>query len=141
MKLCAAESIDVGLICSSMTSTVPSPHDPCAVWAAFLGPLWCCADNTERVACAACQSGTLETGATQSALSALLHAAAGACLVLWCIALFVCKLLTLVSTCVVLRVMRAVVCYSIAIMSTHSVSAVAYVSRKVGSRLDAHSDA
>ena len=51
---------------------------------AFLGPLWqlpvwlCCADSTEPVACAACQSGILDTSATQNAVSALLHAAAGA---------------------------------------------------------------
>ena len=101
----------------------------CLFGPAFLGPLWqvrfrlCCADSTEAVACAACQSGILDTGATQNAVSALLDAAAGARLVLWCVALFVCKLLMLVCTCVVLCVMRAVVCCSVAITSTHSRSA------------------
>ena len=36
----------------------------------------------------------------------------------------------LVCTCVVLRVMRAAVCYSVAIVSTHSRGALANVRRK-----------
>ena len=55
---------------------------------AFLG-LWqvrfrlCCADSTEPAAGAdCCQSDIFDTGATQKAVSALLHAAAGACLFL-----------------------------------------------------------
>ena len=47
-----------------------------------------CADITEPVACAACQSGILDTGATQNAVSPLLRAAASTYLGLWCIALF-----------------------------------------------------
>ena len=103
---------------------------------AFLGPLWqarsrlCCTDSTEPVACAACRSDILDTSATQNAVSAVLQAAACARLVLWCVALFVCKLFMLVCTSVVLRVMRAVVCHNVATISTHPWSALANVNRK-----------
>ena len=40
-----------------------------------------CPDPTEPVACAACRSGIQDTGATHNPVAALLHAAAGACLV------------------------------------------------------------
>ena len=40
-----------------------------------------CADSAAPVPCAACQFGIQDTGATHNAVSALLHAAAGACFV------------------------------------------------------------
>ena len=43
-----------------------------------------CADSTEPVACAACRSGILDMGTRQNAVSALLHTAAGARLILCC---------------------------------------------------------
>ena len=52
-------------------------------------------------------------------------------LFLWCVvAVLVCLSLMLVCTCVLLRVMRAVVCHSVATVSTSSRSALANVNRK-----------
>ena len=74
--------------------------------------------SAEPVASPACLSGILDTGAAHNAVSALLYAAADACFVFWlCVAVLVCKLLVLVCMCVVLRVVRAVVCCSVAIIS------------------------
>ena len=77
--------------------------------------------SAEPVASPACLSGILDTGAAHIADSALLRAAADACFVFWlCVAVLVCKLLVVVCMCVVLRVVRAVVCCSVALVSTHS---------------------
>ena len=56
---------------------VPRPSQPVRL---RLG----CAGSTEPVACAACQSGIQDTGATHNAVEALLHAAAGAFFVVCC---------------------------------------------------------
>ena len=85
---------------------------------AFIGPLTParlrldCPASTEPVACAACQTDIFDT---PSSMLWLVHV-----LFLWCVAVLVCLLLMVVCTCVVLRDMRAVVCNSVAKISTQS---------------------
>ena len=64
----------------------------------------------------------------------------GVCVVLWCVALL-CLLLMLVCTCVVLCVVRAVVCYSVAILRRFLEALWQTSAARVGSPLHTYSEA